>query len=231
MDIYVLQHPVKHNLYFYLKCRCYLLLLTDLCMITQIHNQIWMYLHVLFTTAFSKSFNLVGFVTTPSPILRLRIALSRWPSGLDVRMERLQSLIRFPVTTLFVLILLTASPHFIRRRVGNTITPVLRGHTSTWNICWNLCTTLWIQSTRIGIHRGSSSILHWHTVCKPPLWLYRSVSRALGLWFKGLWWSSLCATFFSFYKNRLLACTSLQLKTHIQNNWSVTNQIEYLCLR
>ena len=61
--------------------------------------------------------------------------------------------------------------------------------------------------------------------------LNNSVSRASGLWSKGCWFNPTknvrCATIFSSDNVRLLAYTSLQLKTNNQNEWFVENLIEY----
>ena len=58
-----------------------------------------------------------------------------------------------------------------------------------------------------------------------------SVGSALDLESKGCWFEPTVRHYFSSNNVRLLAYTSLQVKTHNQNEWSVTNQIEYTGFR
>ena len=58
-----------------------------------------------------------------------------------------------------------------------------------------------------------------------------SVGSALDLKSKGCRFEPIVCRYFSSNNVRLLAYTSLQVKTHNQNEWSVTNQIEYTGFR
>ena len=54
-----------------------------------------------------------------------------------------------------------------------------------------------------------------------------SLGSALGLESKGCWLESTVRHYFLSNNVRLLAYASLQAKTYNQNEWSVTNQVEY----
>ena len=58
-----------------------------------------------------------------------------------------------------------------------------------------------------------------------------SIGSALVLKSKGRWFVPAMNHYFSSNNTRLLVSRSLQVKTHNQNDWSVTNQIGYTCLR
>ena len=66
-----------------------------------------------------------------------------------------------------------------------------------------------------------------HSMISPP----SSVKSALGLKSKGRWFEPAVNHYFSSNNVRLLASRSLQVKTNSQNDWSVTNQKGYTCLR
>ena len=58
-----------------------------------------------------------------------------------------------------------------------------------------------------------------------------SVGGAIGLQSKGCWFEPTLLNYLSSNNVRLLVYTSLQVKTHNQNEWSVTNQIGYTGFR
>ena len=82
---------------------------------------------------------------------------------------------------------------------------------------------LWVTIALYSINKNVNPTLH--------ISRRSSVGSALGLKSKGCWFEPTVRNYFSSSKVRLFSCASLQVKTNNQNEWRVTNQIEYTGLR
>ena len=83
--------------------------------------------------------------------------------------------------------------------------------------------TLWVTIAMYSLNKNLNPTLH--------ISRRSSVGSALGLKSKDCWFEPTVRHHFSSSNVRLLAYVSLQVKTNNQNEWIVTNQIEYTGLR